>query len=243
MASLDKDHDAVMAEVDEKSETVARLNREMEEKERSLSEAQSRVAQLEGETAHVKGQLEQKVMETIKLRSQLEGGGKEVGELRSHCETLAREENQLREDLSTMTQVLYVLVAHCMQYTCVPYHIQRFLGGYATFFVCVHVNPLIHLYHKIISITPSPRSLRQYVLSFRERFQRKNPSPSRSRSMPRASYEQRRLLQSKKESLIAGWKERGMILRWKRDSYEQKARALRHDSRVSKTPNTLTSGP
>ncbi len=61
--------------------------------------------------------------------------------------------------------------------------------------------------------------------------------------MPRASYEQRRPLQSKKESLIAGWKEIEMMLRWKRDSYEQKARALRHDSGVSKTPNTLTSGP
>ena len=109
LASLDKDHDAVMEEVDEKSETVARLNREMEERERSLSEAQRRVAQLEGETAHVKGQLEQRVMERTKLRSQLEGGGKEVGELRSHCETLAREENQLRDDLSTMTQVLYLL--------------------------------------------------------------------------------------------------------------------------------------
>ncbi len=114
LASLDKDHEAVTAEVDEKSETVARLNREMEERERSLSEAQSRVAQLEGETADVKGQLEQRVMETTKLRSQLEGGGKEVGELRSHCETLAREENQLRDDLSTMTQVLYLLHIACL---------------------------------------------------------------------------------------------------------------------------------
>ncbi len=120
LASLDKDHDAVMAEVDEKSETVARLNREMEEKERSLSEAQRRVAQLEGETADVKGQLEQRVMERTKLRSKLEGGGK------SHCETLAREENQLRDDLSTMTQVLYLLhIAHVY----LIYHVQRFLCG------------------------------------------------------------------------------------------------------------------
>ncbi len=114
LSSLDKDHDVVMAEVDKKSETVARLNREMEERERSLSEAQSRVAQLEGETAHVKGQLEQRVMETTKLRSQLEGGDKEVGELRSDCETLAREENQLKDDLSTMTQVLYLLHIGCV---------------------------------------------------------------------------------------------------------------------------------
>ncbi len=123
LASLDKDHDAVMAEVDEKSETVACLNREMEERKRSLSEVQSRVAQLEGETAHVKGQLEQRVMERTKLRSQLEGGGKEVGELRSHCETLAREGNQLREDLSTMTQVLHVYLLHIACSTSVPHNL------------------------------------------------------------------------------------------------------------------------
>ncbi len=131
LASLDKDHDAVMAEVDEKSKTVARLNREMEEREMSLSEAQSRVAQLEGETAHVKGQLEQSSMETTKLCSQLEREGKEVGELRSDCETLAREENQLRDDLSTMTQVLYLLHITCSRSKVLVY-------GYATFFVYVY---------------------------------------------------------------------------------------------------------
>ncbi len=118
LVSLDKDHDAVMAKVDEKSETVACFIREMEERERSLSEAQSRVAQLEGETAHVKVQLEQRVMERTKLRSQLEGGGKEVGELRNHSETLAREKNQLRDDLSTMTQVLYLLHIVCSIHVC-----------------------------------------------------------------------------------------------------------------------------
>ncbi len=148
LASLDKNHDAVMADVDEKSETVARLNQEMEERERSLSEAQSRVAQLEGEIAHVKGHLEQRVMETTKLCSQLEGGGKEVGELRSHCETLARKENQLRDDLSIMTQVLYLLCS-----TCVPhfYHIHGLLFkicGYA----CVHVHPKFYCISTIKSL-------------------------------------------------------------------------------------------
>ncbi len=144
LASLDKDHDVVMAEVDEKSETVARLIREMEERERSLSEAQSRVAQLEGETAHVKGLLEQRVMERTKLRSQLEGRGK------SHCKTLAREESQLRDDLSTMTQVLYLLHIACSihELTCVPhiYNVQRFLCGYATFLSMYTCKSLVIVY-------------------------------------------------------------------------------------------------
>ncbi len=159
LTSLDKDHDAVMAEVDEKSETVARLNREMEERERSLSEAQRRVAQLEGEIAHVKGHLEQRVMETTTLRSQLEGGGKEVGELRSHCETLARKENELRDDLFTMTQVLYLLHISCS--TCVPHFIT-----FMAFLKFVGMLMYMYIPNSIaMKSLISPRSVRQYVLS------------------------------------------------------------------------------
>lgn len=105
LASLDKDHDAVMAEVDEKSETIASLKRDLEEEGRTLSKTQIKVAQLEGELAHLRGQLEHRGKEGTKLRSQLEGGGRELGELRNRCESLTRERTQLRDDLSTMTQV------------------------------------------------------------------------------------------------------------------------------------------
>ncbi len=94
-----------MAEVDEKSETIASLKRELEDGGRTLGETESRVAQVEGEVTHLRGQLEHRGKEGTKLRSQLEGGGRELGELRNQCESLTRERTQLRDDLSTMTQV------------------------------------------------------------------------------------------------------------------------------------------
>ncbi len=235
LASLDKDHDAVMTEVDEKSETVARLNREMEEKERSLSEAQSRVAQLEGETARVKGQLEQSSMETIKLRSQLEGGGKEVGELRSHCETLAREENQLRDDLSTMTQVLHVLAAHCMQYTCVPhiYHVQRFLCGYATFFcsMCAF-NPytsLPHFYYSTINYPPPPPQECQAVRTELKR------TFSEKESLSRKVQEHAQRLVRSEEAIAVKERESYRRLERERDDSQMETRQLRAESKSLKT--------
>lgn len=105
LATLDKDHDALLAEADEKSETIAHLKSELEGKEHGAGEAQTRLSQLQGELAHIRGQLEERVKATTNLQTQFEGRGQELEDFREQCRSLVREKTQLKDDLNTMTQV------------------------------------------------------------------------------------------------------------------------------------------
>ena len=176
LASLDKDHDTVVAEVNEKSETIAGLKRELEEGASVLSEEKNRVAQLEGEVAHWKGQLEQRVKELSELRSQLEGGGREVGELREQCATLLREKTRLTDDLSTMTQVSRI----------------------------THSHSHTHMYtHSLTHTHTVARNVKQYAVSCREHWERRSHSLLKFKSMLRVCSEQRRPLLSRSKKRLS----------------------------------------
>ncbi|KAK2907591.1 centrosomal protein of 135 kDa isoform X1 [Channa argus] len=101
---LDREKDALLDEVDQKTEKLVALQAELSSKEKTLEDVRLTVTNMDHSLAQLQGALNSREREITSLRRQLDGTQNELAGLRRDKEITIRENRRLQDDLATMTR-------------------------------------------------------------------------------------------------------------------------------------------
>ncbi|KAK2835857.1 hypothetical protein Q5P01_016341 [Channa striata] len=101
---LDREKDALLDEVDQKTEKLVAFEAELSSKEKTLEDVRLTVTNMDNSLAQLQGALNSREREITSLRRQLNGTQDELAGLRRDIEITTRENRRLQDDLATMTR-------------------------------------------------------------------------------------------------------------------------------------------
>uniref|UniRef100_A0A7N6C0M2 Centrosomal protein 135 n=1 Tax=Anabas testudineus TaxID=64144 RepID=A0A7N6C0M2_ANATE len=104
ISALDREKDALLDEVDQKTEKLVALQAELSKKEKTLEDVRLTVTNMDNSLAQLQGALNSREREITSLRRQMDAAQDELAGLRRDKEITIRENRRLQDDLATMTR-------------------------------------------------------------------------------------------------------------------------------------------